>query len=114
MSDIIKIDEKYKAWLSDVSNKFRQSQIRAATKVNEEMLCFYFWLGWKIHFLKSEVNVGNNFYNEVSKGMKENLPDVKSFSPTNLKYMQYYYELYGSPQLGDLAKNCELSPQLGW
>lgn len=112
MADIIKVDEKYKAWLSDVGNKFRQSQIKAATKVNEEMLYFYFWLGGKIHFLKNEVNIGNVFYSEVSKDLREILPDMKSFSSTNLKYMQYFYELYGSPQAGDLAKNFESSPQL--
>ncbi|MCM1189138.1 MAG: PDDEXK nuclease domain-containing protein [Muribaculaceae bacterium] len=113
MTDIIKIDENYKAWLSDVSNKFRQSQIKAATKINEEMLYFYFWLGGKIYFLKKKVNIGNIFYSEVSKDLQEILPDVKSFSPTNLKYMQYFYELYRSPQAGDLTSNYELSPQLG-
>ena len=33
------------------------------------------------------------------------LPDVKSFSPTNLKYMRYFYEMYPNaincPQVGD-------------
>jgi predicted nuclease of restriction endonuclease-like (RecB) superfamily len=38
----------------------------------------------------------------VSKDLQKTLPDVKSFSATNLKYMQYFYELYSSPQLGDL------------
>lgn len=112
MTDIIRIDENYKVWLSDVSNKFRQSQIKASTRVNEEMLCFYFWLGGKIYFLKNEINVGNIFYSEVSKDLQEILPDVKSFSPTNLKYMQYFFELYGSPQLVDSKKTLELSPQL--
>lgn len=50
MADIIRIDKKYKEWLSDIGNQFRKSQIKAATKVNEEMLRFYFWLGGKIHF----------------------------------------------------------------
>ena len=112
MAHIIEIDEKYRAWLSDVGNKFKQSQIKAATKVNEEMLYFYFWLGGKIHFLKNEVNIGNVFYTEVSKDLREILPNMKSFSPTNLKYMQYFYELYGSPQVEDSTKNSELSPQL--
>ncbi len=112
MPNIIKIDEKYKVWLSEVGNKFKQSQIKAATKVNEEMLHFYFWLGGKLYFLKSEVNLGNAFYSEVSKDLQEILPMVKSFSPTNLKYMQYFYELYESPQIVDLEEKLELSPQV--
>lgn len=112
MPNIIKIDEKYKVWLSEVGNKFKQSQIKAATKVNEEMLHFYFWLGGKLYFLKSDVNLGNVFYSEVSRDLQEILPMVKSFSPTNLKYMQYFYELYESPQIVDLEEKLELSPQV--
>lgn len=112
MPNIIKINEKYKVWLSEVGNKFKQSQIKAATKVNEEMLHFYFWLGGKLYFLKSEVNLGNAFYSEVSNDLQEILPMVKSFSPTNLKYMQYFYELYKSPQIVDLEEKLELSPQV--
>lgn len=82
-------------------------------KVNEEMLHFYFWLGGKTFFLKSETNVGNVFYREVSKDLQEILPDIKSFSPTNLKYMQYFYELYRSPQVGDSETELKLSPQVG-
>lgn len=34
------------------------------------------------------------FYKTVSDDLKSILPDVKSFSPTNLKYMRYFYEMY--------------------
>ena len=30
----------------------------------------------------------------MSDDLKSILPDVKSFSPTNLKYMRYFYEMY--------------------
>jgi predicted nuclease of restriction endonuclease-like (RecB) superfamily len=106
------IDEKYKKWLSEVGDRFKNSQIKAATKVNEEMLYFYFWLGGKISILKSEVNLGNEFYNEVSKDLQKILPTVKSFSTTNLKYMQYFYKLYESPQVGDSNSENSLSPQV--
>ena len=33
-------------------------------------------------------------YKTVSDDLKSILPDVKSFSPTNLKYMRYFYEMY--------------------
>lgn len=112
MEDVIKVDKKYKVWLGEVGSKFKKSQIKAATKVNEEMLHFYFWLGEKIYNLKNEVNMGNAFYGKVSKDLQEILPDVKSFSPTNLKYMQYFYELYGSPQAVDSENRAELSPQV--
>lgn len=112
MSELMRINDAYKDWIKDVGNRFKQSQIKAAVKVNEEMLQFYFLLGKEIYFLKSEMDIGNVFYDNASKDLKEILPDVKSFSPTNLKYMQYYFELYGSPQLVDLQKSENLSPQV--
>ena len=41
MSELIKIDEEYAKWISDISKRFRQSQLKAAVKVNDEMLRFY-------------------------------------------------------------------------
>lgn len=111
MKNMIAIDNKYKEWLGEVGSKFKNSQIKAAIKVNEEMLHFYYWLGRKISELKNEINIGNIFYNEVSNDLQKILPDVKSFSPTNLKYMQYFYELYESPQLGDSEKRDLVSQQ---
>ena len=37
--------------------------------------------------LKEKSNFGNKFYEIVSKDLREELPDVKPFSPTTLKYM---------------------------
>jgi hypothetical protein len=34
------------------------------------------------------------FIKMVSEDLKDIFPDVKSFSPTNLKYMRYFYEMY--------------------
>ena len=50
MSSLIKTDEKYRNWIKDVSRRFRQSQLKAAVKVNGEMLRFYWGLGRDIEF----------------------------------------------------------------
>ena len=36
MDKIIEIDEQYKKWIPEVSKRFRQSQIKAMVKVNDE------------------------------------------------------------------------------
>lgn len=48
MIKLIKIDEEYAKWISDISKRFRQSQLKAAVKVNDEMLRFYWRLGHDI------------------------------------------------------------------
>lgn len=39
------IDSQYKEWIADLSKRYRQHQVKAAVKVNTEMLRFYWSLG---------------------------------------------------------------------
>ena len=94
MSELIKADNEYKEWITGISTDFRKSQIRASMKINDEMLRFYWRLGKGIASMSEQFGYGMGFYKTVSDDLKSILPDVKSFSPTNLKYMRYFYEMY--------------------
>ena len=41
----MKMDKNYLLWIQDISNRFKRSQIKAATYVNGEMLLFYWGIG---------------------------------------------------------------------
>ena len=41
MSKLVKTDKEYSEWLTQLSQRFRQSQIKASTYVNMELLKFY-------------------------------------------------------------------------
>jgi len=106
MNAISIIDKDYKVWLEQLSERYRQSQIRAAVKVNQEQLRFYYLLGKDIADLKAESRWGNGFYDHLSKDLQTQLPNASCFSVTNLKYIKYFYELYNQcnincPQVGD-------------
>lgn len=73
---------------------FKQCQIKAASKVNEEMLLFYWNLGKDISRMNKLALYGSDFYSKISKDLRAELLDVKSFSVTNLRYMCWFYELY--------------------
>ncbi len=96
MSSLIKTDDRYRNWIKDVSKRFRQSQLKAAVKVNSEMLRFYWELGRDIAEMSAEAGYGSGFYKSVSSDLKDVFPDIRSFSTTNLKYMRYFYEMYPS------------------
>ena len=117
MNSLIKSDESYKKWIEEVSDRFRLSQIKAAVKVNNEMLRFYFSLGQDISSMVQGARYGSEFYKTVSSDLKKVFPEVHSFSITNLKYMKYFYELYSvsvnRPQVGDDLRKNQNSPQLG-
>ena len=54
MSNLIKIDNDYAEWIQGLSIRFRNMQIKAPTKVNCEMLKFYWSLGRDIVEMKTE------------------------------------------------------------
>ena len=118
MSELIKINEEYAAWIKEISQRFKCSQVKAAVKVNDEMLRFYWGLGYDISRRGMENKYGKSFFKNLSADLKDVLPDVKSFSVTNLHYMKWFYELYSDaytilPQAGvDLEYGKNL-PQVG-
>jgi len=100
MTDIIKRDEMYMEWINGLSEKYRNSQIKAAISVNSEMLKFYWELGKDIHELHFEKKHGSDFFAQLSKDLKQRIPGAKCFSETNLRYMERYYKLFSNlPQV---------------
>lgn len=45
MSKLISTDKEYAAWVADLKHRFRSAQIKAAVKVNRELLIYYWQLG---------------------------------------------------------------------
>jgi predicted nuclease of restriction endonuclease-like (RecB) superfamily len=94
MSKLIKTDEEYKQWISELSERFRVSQLKASIRVNAEMLRFYWSLGKDIVELKAESKWGDGFFSNLSLDLQNKLPNTKGFSPRNLRYMKSFYVLY--------------------
>lgn len=88
------IDEEYKLWLKELSTRYRHSQIKAAVKVNAEMLRFYWELGKDIVEMKAESRWGSGFMKNLSRDLKADNPSATCFSQTNLLYMKNFYLLY--------------------
>lgn len=101
MNNITLIDKDYKQWISELSSRFRQSQVKAAVRVNSTMLEFYWSIGRDLSQKQFLNTYGSGFFKQVSADLQNELPDVKGLSPTNIKYCKYFYELY-SP----LLENC--------
>ncbi len=62
MSELIKVDKEYKEWISRISTDFRNSQIRASVKINDEMLRFYGRLGKGISDMSEQFGYGTVFF----------------------------------------------------
>lgn len=106
MSEIIKTNTEYSKWIKEVSLRFLNSQIKAATKVNREMLSFYWSIGHDISESYNEAKYEKSFFKNLSLDLQDALPDVKSFSVTNLKYMKYFYDLYKNSNRQQAVDDC--------
>ncbi len=106
MNNITLIDKDYTQWISELSSRFRQSQVKAAVRVNSTMLEFYWSIGRDLSQKQFLNTYGSGFFKQVSADLQNELPDVKGLSPTNIKYFKYFYELYSPlfekcPQLAE-------------
>lgn len=57
-------DQTYSQWINQLSSRYRKSQIKAAIKVNREMLIFYWSLEpWKRYCeYESRATMGNKIF----------------------------------------------------
>ena len=95
MNRTISTDHAYSNWIKEIAHQFRRCQIKAAMKVNSEMLRFYWQLGKDLTMLKDEFQWGSKFYHQISEDLQKQLPDVHSFSPRNLRYMAKFSSIRG-------------------
>jgi predicted nuclease of restriction endonuclease-like (RecB) superfamily len=88
------LDKDYSKWIQELSLRYRRSQIKAAVKVNQEMLQFYWDLGRDIVERDAENKYGSGFYEMLSKDLKDAIPMTTGFSDRNLRYAKKFYSLY--------------------
>ena len=87
-------NKEYKNWISELSKRYRSAQIKAAVAVNKEMLQFYWELGKEIVERQWENQYGKGFFKQLSKDLKEALPEAKGLSVNNLYYIRQFYVMY--------------------
>ncbi len=93
------INTEYKQWVVGLKKQIRAVQIKASMSVNEEMLRLYWNIGFDISSKNIDKFYGSNFFENLSRDLKTDFPNVLGFSQTNLKYMKRFYEFYSSPQI---------------
>lgn len=95
-SDATAFSHEYVSWLKNIKQLYRQSQAKAALKVNEELLRFYWALGRDMVALKIEEQWGKGVMKQLSLDLRAAFPEQKGFSHTNLKYIKRWYSFYHS------------------
>lgn len=94
MNTISILDKDYAQWLKELRGRYRSSQIKAAVKVNQEMLQFYWELGRDIVERDVENKYGDGFYTRLSRDLKEAIPEMNGLSDRTIRYTKKFYLLY--------------------
>ena len=97
MTDLWK-NKDYVEWINNLKKRFRQVQLKAAVKINNELLNFYWELGKEITQKQKETKWGDKFLESLSKDLMAEFPDVKGFSLRNLKYIRQWYLFWENGQ----------------
>jgi predicted nuclease of restriction endonuclease-like (RecB) superfamily len=98
MDNDLVLDSEFKQWLIDLKTRIRQSQLKAAIKVNSELLHLYWDLGHDIVVRQMDAVWGNSFFLQLSKELMKEFPDMKGFSKSNLYYIKQFYLFYSQPE----------------
>ena len=92
--DIMTADEGYVQWMADIKQRFRQSQLKAAVRVNTAMLEFYWSVGRDLVALRAEERWGTGVVKQFALDMRQAFPNETGFSYSNVKYMKQWYLYY--------------------
>lgn len=84
----------FKQWVSELKNDIRNTQIKAAVKVNSEMLHLYWRMGADICEKQKLASWGDGWLKELSRELMTEFPEMKGFSHRNLKYIRQWFQFY--------------------
>lgn len=90
---------EYKDWLAGIKIRVRSAQIKAAVKVNSEMLLFYWDLGADIVVKQEKAKWGEGFLTQLSKDLMFEFSDMKGFSKRNLELIRQWFLFYSKQEV---------------
>lgn len=84
----------YAEWLADLKGRIHTAQQRAALAVNRELVQLYWHIGRDILARQAEQGWGAKVIDRLAHDLRTTFPDMKGFSPRNLKYMRAFAEAW--------------------
>jgi predicted nuclease of restriction endonuclease-like (RecB) superfamily len=86
--------EGYAGWLADLKARIYATQQRAARSVNTELLRLYWQIGHEILTRQAEQGWGTKVVDRLAQDLRTEFPEMRGFSPRNLKYMRAFAEAW--------------------
>ncbi|MDP2878362.1 MAG: PDDEXK nuclease domain-containing protein [Sulfuricella sp.] len=91
---LIEAPSGYADWLSELKTRIHTAQQRAALAVNCELVLLYWQIGLDILERQAKQGWGAKVIERLAHDLRTAFPDMKGFSPRNLKYMRAFAEAW--------------------
>lgn len=88
----------YADWLAELKNRIHGAQQRATLAVNRELVLLYWQIGRDILERQAREGWGAKVIERLAHDLRSAFPDMKGFSPRNLKYMRAFAEAWPDAQ----------------
>jgi len=94
MPEIVPLPGDYSAWLAELKTRIHTAQQRATLAVNRELVLLYWQIGQDILVRQDREGWGAKVIERLAQDLRSAFPDMKGFSPRNLKYMRAFAEAW--------------------
>jgi predicted nuclease of restriction endonuclease-like (RecB) superfamily len=101
--------DTYAQFLGDLKSRIRAAQLRASLAVNRELVLLYWQIGRDILDRQARESWGAKVVDRLAVDLKRAFPDMKGFSPRNLKYMRRFAEVWPQEEFVQ-----QVAAQLPW
>ena len=89
-----KMPTNYKAFINELKKQIKNERLKAVITANSSMILMYWKIGKAIIEKQNQEGWGSKVIDRMSYDLKEEFPDIKGFSPRNLKYMRKFAEAW--------------------
>ncbi|MDQ1351805.1 MAG: hypothetical protein QG657_2110 [Acidobacteriota bacterium] len=93
------VPEGYGDFLKCLKQRIKETQLKAAIAANRELILLYWDIGRQILESQDKEGWGTKIIDQLAVDLEHEFPDMKGFSPRNLKYMRKLATIYPEIQI---------------
>ena len=94
MPELTPLPADYATWLMELKTRIHSAQQRATLAVNRELVLLYWQIGRDILDRQGREGWGTKVIERLAQDLRNAFPEMKGFSPRNLKYMRSFAEAW--------------------
>jgi predicted nuclease of restriction endonuclease-like (RecB) superfamily len=109
ITELASTPSDYTQWLAELKTLIRTSRVKASLAVNRELVMLYWRIGSEIITRQTQQGWGAKVIEQLANDLRNEFPDMKGLSRSNLKYMRVYADSWQDGSIGH-----QLGGQIPW